>query len=436
MLIHLLAQVSTVLPTTVPTATPSMASTDTPMLAGDVLSPYIYVFYASFIVSFLFTPIMRQVALYYGIIDAPDMVRKLHSSPVAYLGGVAVALGWVAGLAISQFCKMHRDTAPGVHVHLPVSILAAAAVIVLLGLADDTRRVRPWVKIAAQVLAALALLHSGIGSHAAAPLLAPIEHRLQVFYGWTPVGYDYIVGFISGVMTIAVVVGCCNAANLMDGLDGLCGGVTAIITAGLLFLAVHTTVYALNPDLNTEGMRVVLALALLGGVMGFIPYNFNPASIFLGDTGSMFMGFSCATLILSMAELQSKWFLAAMVMFSLPVLDTMLAFARRYVNRRPIFSADRHHFHHQLVARGFSVKQTVLTSYLLSICFVLLGAAITFIRTRFAVAIYMVVFGSILVAAYKMGMVHEKAEAAAPSRPRPASRDTADALALTAQTVD
>src|SRR6201999_2314921 len=106
----------------------------------------------------------------------------------------------------------------------------------------------------------------------------------------------------------------------------------------------------------------------------------------------MFIGFSCATLILSMAELQSKWFLSAMVMFALPVLDTMLAFARRYVNRRPLFSADRHHFHHQLVARGFTVRQTVVMSYALSICFVLLGAAITFIRTRFAVAIYMVVF--------------------------------------------
>jgi UDP-GlcNAc:undecaprenyl-phosphate GlcNAc-1-phosphate transferase len=155
-------------------------------------------------------------------------------------------------------------------------------------------------------------------------------------------------------------------------------------------------------------MRVVLGLALLGAVLGFVPFNFNPASIFMGDTGSMFIGFAFATLVAMMAEEKPRWFLAAMVMFALPVLDTTLAFARRWVNRRPLFSADRHHFHHQLVARGYTVKQTVIISYGLALGFVMLGAAIVFIRTRYAVAVYLVVFGSIIVAAYKMGMVHEK----------------------------
>jgi UDP-GlcNAc:undecaprenyl-phosphate GlcNAc-1-phosphate transferase len=194
----------------------------------------------------------------------------------------------------------------------------------------------------------------------------------------------------------------------MDGLDGLCGGVTAVIAAGFLFLAVHIAMYATGQNLNLDGLRVVLALALLGAVLGFVPYNFNPASIFMGDTGSMFLGFSCATLIISMAQERPKWFLAGMVMFALPILDTALAFARRYVNKRPFFSADRNHFHHQLVSRGFTVKQTVLISYGLSLFFALLGIAIVFMRTRYAAAIYLVVFGSIIVAAYKMGMVHEK----------------------------
>jgi UDP-GlcNAc:undecaprenyl-phosphate GlcNAc-1-phosphate transferase len=163
--------------------------------------------------------------------------------------------------------------------------------------------------------------------------------------------------------------------------------------------------------INTEGIRVVLGLALLGGVLGFLPYNFNPASIFLGDAGSMFIGFACATLIALMAEERPKWFLASMVMFALPILDTLLALARRWVNRRPMFAADRHHFHHQLVARGFTVKQTVIISYALAIFFALLGAAIVFMRTRYAIACYLVIFGSIVVAAYKMGMVHEKSSA-------------------------
>jgi UDP-GlcNAc:undecaprenyl-phosphate GlcNAc-1-phosphate transferase len=159
---------------------------------------------------------------------------------------------------------------------------------------------------------------------------------------------------------------------------------------------------------NDDALRVVLALALLGGVLGFVPYNFNPASIFMGDTGSMFLGFMCGLLIILMGEVASRWFLAAMVMFALPILDTSLAFARRWVNRRPVFSPDKHHFHHQLVARGLTVRKAVVLLYVLAIGFVICGIAIVFMRTRYAGMFYMVIFCSIIVAAYKMGMVHER----------------------------
>jgi UDP-GlcNAc:undecaprenyl-phosphate GlcNAc-1-phosphate transferase len=401
---YLLAQITT-MPSALVQAAPGLARSS----ADDVLAPYIYVFYAAFITAYLFTPVMRQIALYYGIIDQPDLVRKLHNSPVAYLGGVAVFLGWLAGMAISQFLTVHRLESGLNHLRIPVPVVLAAGTIVVLGLWDDVRKAPPWLKIVVQVLAALMLLYSGIGTHCTEPVFAPVVSRLGRYYTWNAALYQAFVTVTSGLFTIALVVGCCNATNLMDGLDGLCGGVTAVIAAGFVFLAVHMAMYGINQDANSDGMRVVLGLALLGGVLGFIPFNFNPASIFLGDAGSMFIGFSCATLIVMMAESQPKWFLAAMVMFALPVLDTSLAFARRWVNHRPLFSADRHHFHHQLVARGFSVKQTVIISYGLAICFVVLGAAIVFIRTRYAVAVYLVVFGSIIVAAYKMGMVHETA---------------------------
>jgi UDP-GlcNAc:undecaprenyl-phosphate GlcNAc-1-phosphate transferase len=123
----------------------------------------------------------------------------------------------------------------------------------------------------------------------------------------------------------------------------------------------------------------------------------------------MFLGFCCAAMIILMSQGQHwRWFLASMVMFALPVLDTALAFARRWVNGRPIFSADKLHFHHQLVARGFSVKKTVLISYGLAVFFAVAGAMIAIMRTRYAVAFYLIIFGYIIVAAYKMGMVHEK----------------------------
>src|SRR3954447_15708455 len=142
----------------------------------------------------------------------------------------------------------------------------------------------------------------------------------------------------------------------------------------------------------------------------------------MGDTGSMFLGYCCAVMIILMAQERAKWFLAAMVMFALPVLDTSLAFARRWIAGRPLFAADAQHFHHQLVQRGFSVKQTVLISYGLAILFGILGTAIVFTRTRYAIAIYLVTFGSIIVAAYKMGMVHER-----PTGGRRATLSDADA---------
>jgi UDP-GlcNAc:undecaprenyl-phosphate GlcNAc-1-phosphate transferase len=377
--------------------------------ADEILSPYIYVFYIAFLISFFFTPVMRSVAVYYKIIDEPDLLRKMHRSPVAYLGGISVFLGWVAGLALSQFIFLHRNGPRlPVHVMIPFSILVGACIIVSLGLWDDVRRIRPWVKIGGQVLAAVALLSTGIGTHAALPLIEPIAMRLQIWGFNINLLQDPVVVPISSLMTVAVVVFCCNATNLMDGLDGLCGGVTAIIAAGFVFVSVYLARFGDPSSTNADALRVILGLALLGAVLGFVPYNFNPASIFMGDAGSMFLGFASALMIILLAEVRSKWFLASMVMFALPVLDTSLAFARRWVNRRPVFSADKFHFHHQLVARGMTVRRAVLVSYGLAIGFVMLGSAIVYMRTRYVVAAYLVIFGSIIVAAYKMGMVHER----------------------------
>jgi UDP-GlcNAc:undecaprenyl-phosphate/decaprenyl-phosphate GlcNAc-1-phosphate transferase len=383
----------------------------TALTIDEVVSPYVYIFYAAFVVAFAFTPIMRAVAIYYGVIDRPDMIRKMHSAPVAYLGGVAVFLGWMAGLALSQFVFIHR-LAPGLPLHVAIGwgIVVGAALIVTVGLWDDLRHIQPRVKIAAQVSAAGMLLVNGIGTYSTSYLLKPVSARLAMFdwFVWHPLP-DWIIVTTSCALTVIVIVFCCNAANLMDGLDGLCGGVTAIIAGGFLFLAVYLARYAEIADTNTAALRVVVVLALLGAVLGFIPFNFNPASIFMGDAGSMFLGFIMGLMIVMMGEVESKWFLAAMVMFALPVLDTALAFARRWVNRRPLFSADKFHFHHQLVARGLSVKKAVLLAYALAIAFVALGSAIVFMRTRYAAASYLVIFGWIIVAAYKMGMVHERA---------------------------
>jgi UDP-GlcNAc:undecaprenyl-phosphate GlcNAc-1-phosphate transferase len=342
----------------------------------------------------------------------------MHSVPVAYLGGMAVFLGWLTGLAISQFRRMplHEPGLP-IHVTINFSIVAGACVIIVIGLWDDVFGIKPWMKIAGQVGAASLLIAEGIGTHCTGIFFDTLNHWLSIQMEpghWLAGSHIphvplWVTTVTSSIVVMFVVVACCNATNLMDGLDGLCGGVTAVIAGGFLFLAVHLAVSSGGLDPNLDAMRVVIAIALLGAVLGFIPYNFNPASIFMGDTGSMFLGFCCASMIILMSQGQHwRWFLASMVMFALPVLDTALAFARRWVNGRPIFSADKLHFHHQLVARGFSVKKTVLISYGLAFFFAVAGALIAITRTRYAVAIYLVIFGYIIVAAYKMGMVHEK----------------------------
>jgi UDP-GlcNAc:undecaprenyl-phosphate GlcNAc-1-phosphate transferase len=391
------------------------------MTADQVLQPYVYVFYAAFMVAFIFTPIMRSVALYYGIVDKPDMVRKLHSSPVAYLGGVAVFLGWLAGVATTQFVSLHQIKA-GVDAQLsvPIGIVMAALIIVSLGLWDDTKHISPKIKIGGQLLAGVSLLVHGIGTNLTGFVIHNIATRIATRGGIdVPMSLQDGITLVTSVaLTLGLVVFCCNATNLMDGLDGLCGGVTAIIAIGFVFLAViiaqggnsYNSLAELSSAINGDGLRVIIAIALLGGILGFVPYNFNPASIFMGDTGSMFLGFACALLMIMLGSTDGKWLLAGMVMFALPVLDTSLAFARRYVAGRPFFSADRHHFHHQLVSRGLTVKKAVLVSYALTTVFVAFGVMIVYLRTRYAIAFYMVLFGSIIVAAYKIGMVHEQAK--------------------------
>ena len=144
--------------------------------------------------------------------------------------------------------------------------------------------------------------------------------------------------------------------------------------------------------------------------MGFLPFNFNPASIFMGDTGSMFLGFMSGTMILLFAQDQAvRWFLAAVIMFGLPMMDTLLAIVRRKLNGKPIFSPDSNHFHHFLVKRGLSVRQAVLISYAVAAVFVSFGLVIVVMQTRLALGIYLVLFGWIIVAAFKMGMIFQHA---------------------------
>jgi UDP-GlcNAc:undecaprenyl-phosphate GlcNAc-1-phosphate transferase len=225
---------------------------------------------------------------------------------------------------------------------------------------------------------------SGLGLH-----FGEGEKWLEIAYSWP--------------VAIFIIVGACNATNVIDGLDGLCSGVLGIIALGFLVLSCHlATVAPADPD---NPLRLCLCLAMLGAALGFLPYNSNPARIFMGDAGSMLLGLTAAMLILLFFELSKlRWAIGALMVFGLPFGDLFLALVRRWRNGRPVMQGDRSHFYDQLIDRGLSVKQVVAISYALSFLFVGAGCLVVFLRGRQALPAYalFVLFWVVVVSKLKM----------------------------------
>ena len=412
---------------------------------GRVLEPYMPVFYVSFVATLILTPMMRMLAHRHGIVDDPDNKRKVHTQPIAYLGGVSIFLGWLAGVSISVFLRPHNaDQIFTTNVQIPPGVLLGAAVVVLFGLMDDVYSLSPKIKLAGQFLAGIVLVGPGfvgigqdyfLGGHVARAangsmqfvssdrgigfMLINYPKNLQ----WidlpdagSPAMMYLTLGLVavSALGAVFIIIATCNATNLLDGLDGLCSGVTGVMSLGYLllavFLALNVRVAGSDGGSPIDPTRITLSLALLGAVMGFLPFNFNPASIFMGDTGSMFLGYICGVMILLFGQsgITIKWVLAAIIIFGLPMLDTFLAIVRRKLNGKPIFSPDSNHFHHFLIKRGFTVKKAVLISYGIAAVFVSFALMIVVTPTRLAIGIYFVLFGWIIVAAFKMGMIFQQ----------------------------
>jgi UDP-GlcNAc:undecaprenyl-phosphate GlcNAc-1-phosphate transferase len=371
-------------------------------------------FYAAFVVSFLLTPGMRVVALYYGVIDRPDHGRKVHTVPIAYLGGVAVFMGWLAGLTVSQFLPLHRSSRlahvlPGRQVQHRARARWSSS---CSAVGRRTVR-RPLVKIGGQVAAALFLLWDGVGLTAAKPLLTPSSpafSRSPASSGCCTAGSG------RGALVPEWLI---VAAQLRDGdrhhrrlLQRLephgrprraVRGVTAIIAAGSCS-SPSTSRWSAAASTRT-GTRCASSSAwrCSARCSGSCPYNFNPGSIFMGDTGSMLLGYACGTMIILLAQQQAKWGLAAMVIFALPILDHDASPSPAASSRAaPLFQADRQHFHHQLVARGFTVKQTVLISTGCRSSSPCWACRWSSCGRGTRMAIYMVTFAYLIVAAYKM----------------------------------
>jgi UDP-GlcNAc:undecaprenyl-phosphate GlcNAc-1-phosphate transferase len=369
----------------------------------------------AFVASIVTTPILRAVAYRTRIVDRPDDQLKPHGRPVAYLGGVAMWLGLLAGLAgyISEMPELGRIWADlrtcllslrlSALLDNPLwnvfSIAAASTLITAIGLADDLVRFRPGKKVCGQVAAGLLLVVGGVGDRMVQVVLTPLHLSLP----------EFLIMPLSMAMCLVVVVAACNATNLLDGLDGLCGGVTGIIALGFLALAAWLAMWAAFPA--TDGLRIALCLAMVGAVLGFLPYNIPPASIFMGDAGSMLLGFFVATMMaLFCQEGNARWFLAACVIFALPILDTALAVARRALAGASIFAGDRSHLYDQLVDRGMTVKQVVVLFYGLAVLADALGVTVAiYMQGRYALLLYGLVLAAIWLLFWKKGMINPPA---------------------------
>jgi len=308
------------------------------------------IFFLSLFFSFVLTRYVRDVASRRGWVAIPSNERHLHSTPLPRLGGVAIfisfSLSMIVAVVMGHYLPHLRST---LSLKTLLTILLPASIVFLLGVYDDLHAVGPYVKFAVQSLAATMLFIGGLRI-----LNIPVlfgEHQLPWFVGLP--------------FTILWVLAITNAFNLIDGLDGLAAG-------SALFSTLVAFVVAL---LSGYSLVTVMTIALAGAILGFLRYNFNPATIFLGDSGSLFIGFLLSALALAGAQKAPTIVAVAIpvVSFGLPILETSLSILRRLIGGRPVFTADREHIHHKLLQHGLTHRQVVIVLYGVSAVFALLS---------------------------------------------------------------
>jgi len=333
---------------------------------------------ASFVSSLAATALCKKIAIKFGIVDRPDDLVKTHKKPIAYLGGIGMLTGVTVGI-LASIGRLQGEESSGLALRWLLGILGGGAIACFVGLADDLFDIKPKQKILGQVLAAAVLLLVGV-----APNLYHITNLLNLSLS------QNVETLLEVAIVIFFVLGATNSLNLLDGLDGLCAGVTAIITIAMLVLSIHLATWGFSKV--GDPVRIIICLALVGGACGFLPFNRYPAKIFMGDAGSMLLGFMMAALMILFAEHIPRWWMASIVVFGLPILDTAVALVRRVLNHRPLFVSDRGHIYDQMIDRGIPLKKTVAISYLLAGVYAVIGVMMSQIRTRYAAVVYIIVF--------------------------------------------
>jgi UDP-GlcNAc:undecaprenyl-phosphate GlcNAc-1-phosphate transferase len=326
----------------------------------------VFAFAGSMLLSVLLTPWVRRLAKEFGALDHPSE-RRVHGRAIPRLGGIAIVaafFGALLGVFVAESVVAKLFLASPMHT---IGLCLGGLLICAAGVLDDLRGLRAWHKLWAQSAAAVIAYLCGFR----------IDAIKLPFLG------DLNMGVFGVVVTTLWIVAIINAMNLIDGLDGLAGGVA-------FFACVTNFVVGL---INGDPIVMLLSAALGGAVLGFLLFNFNPASIFMGDSGSMFLGYVLATTSILGNSVKSSTTVAILVPFvalGLPIMDTLLAMVRRVLERRPIFAADRGHIHHQLLAMGITHRRAVLLLYAVSVLFTA-GAIIVSLGRNSAVGAALVV---------------------------------------------
>ncbi len=304
---------------------------------------YIVAFACAFGVSLVSTPFARKLSVKVGAIDQPKD-RGMHKKPIPRMGGVAIILGFMCSIAIVAPFMPEFFTSEF------LGFIIGALIICVAGVLDDMKPLKPRQKLVFQIISALVVIFSGT--------------RIE-FVTWPLTAY---LDAFSIPITLIWIIGVTNAVNLIDGIDGLAAGVSTICALCLVVLCI----------LSGSNFAVVLTVCLAGSCLGFLPRNFSPAEVIMGDSGALFLGYVLA--VSSIIGVYKSYALLAVVIavfaMALPIFDTLFAMIRRALSGNPIFGADRGHLHHRLIDAGYSPKATVVILYGLSVTSAVLAIVI------------------------------------------------------------
>ena len=321
----------------------------------------------------VFMPVIKKIAVYVGALDIPDK-RKVHKNPIPRLGGLGIYAGFLLGYMLFGHQSIQMN-----------SVLIGGVIIIITGMIDDIKPIPAKYKFLGQAAAAAII-----------PLYGGIVLKDVSFFG---IYIDF--GILSYPITIFFILGVINCMNLIDGLDGLAGGIGSIyfLTIGIISLVLH----------NTSGLDSVLTFIMLGSTLGFLFHNFNPASIFMGDSGSMFLGYMIAVIaLLGYKNVTFTSVIVPIFLLAIPILDTFFAILRRFINHKPISMPDKNHLHHQFLKKNFSHKKTVLIIYLIDILFALASIVYVLGNNKIGMIVYGILFIVVLAIILRTDIIFER----------------------------